>query len=158
MRNITNLINLLFTSYYYNLDFGDVWQISKLSKLLRPSFTGMLSTVKYKNWGHRSSKNAIQFYLQFANFFPFNVLYKKFQVFELKNHKNCQNAKKMKIYKFSFVYNFWTLQYFMLKIFSVFEAILKKIFRVWTILKFWGVQLTWIIPYILINRQLISLW
>ena len=48
----------------------------------------------YKDTGYHSEINYTSFYTKFANFFPFNVLYKKFEVFEIKNHENCQNNKK----------------------------------------------------------------
>ena len=45
-------------------------------------------------------KNSYSFYTKFVNFFPYNVLYKKVQIFELENHENCHFMKKIKILKF----------------------------------------------------------
>ena len=52
---------------------------------------------KYQEYWQRIHKNLYSFYTKFVNFFPYNVLYKKIQIFELKNHENCHFMKKIKI-------------------------------------------------------------
>ena len=49
---------------------------------------------KYQEYWQRIHKNSYSFYTKFVNFFPYNVLYKKVEIFELKNHENCHFMKK----------------------------------------------------------------
>ena len=55
---------------------------------------------KCQEYWQRIHKNLYSFYTEFVNFFPYNMLYKRVQIFGLKNHENCHFIKKIKILKF----------------------------------------------------------
>ena len=75
---------LLFCRFWARDNFSIQLKILKPYVALISHFKGLFSTIHCQFSWHQSNKISTQFYSQFRNFFPINVLYKIFQIFNKK--------------------------------------------------------------------------
>ena len=80
-KNDPRLIKVLFSRFWATENFSTQLKIFKSYVALGSHFRGLFSTVHCQFSWHQSNKNSTQFYSQFRNFIPCNVLYKIFQIF-----------------------------------------------------------------------------
>ena len=155
-----------FFQYFIYLPFIPVWAFHSFEKwdqneIIRIEFyyfsqnvkPGRIRDVNFQRYAvnskcqeywQRIHKNLYSFYTKFVNFFPYNVLYKKVQVFESKNHENWHfmKKKKIKILKFWGYNIFWTFANMLKFFFCCFLVILNILKQVSGDLKFWSSRLT----------------
>ena len=84
-KNDPRFMKLLFCRFWAKENFSTQLKILKSYVALGSHFKGLFSTIYCQFSCHQSNKNSTQFYSQFRNFFPCNVLYKIFQIFNQKN-------------------------------------------------------------------------
>ena len=100
-KNDPRSIKVLFCRFWAKENFSTQLKILKPYVALIFHYKGLFSTMHCQFSWRQSNKNSTQFYSQFRNFFPINVLYKIFQIFNQKNHENClnhENNKDINIY------------------------------------------------------------
>ena len=137
-KNDPRFIKILFCRFWAKENLSTQLKIWKPYVALIYHFKGLFSTIHCQFSWHQSNKNSTQFYSQFRNFFPINMLYKIFQIFNQK--KSWKLPFTEKSHNFEILWgsnNFWTFAYIALKIgFCVYFIILNKYNQVLEDLKF----------------------